>query len=188
MLTWDMELPGEPFVEKAAPYAGFSDTKNVLEVGPGYGRILKACVEGGLPFDRYYGLDLSEETCSHLRERFPLENVRFVTGDAESATFEINFDIVLSSLTLKHLFPSCEAAFENLGRSASPGAVLCFDFVESKEPESFWQGDTFVRFYTRSELVEMLARTGLEHVAFDEVRHASDPQWWRLLMVARKPT
>jgi SAM-dependent methyltransferase len=187
-LTWGRELSGEQFVEKAVQYAGFSENKNVLEVGPGYGRILEACLERGVPFAKYCGVDLSEETCRHLREQFPLDTVEFTAEDIEEATFETAFDVVLSSLTFKHLFPSCDGALENLSRSASPGAIFCIDFVESEKPEALWHIETFIRRYTRGELLRILQWAGLEHVAFDEVRHARDPQSWRLLLVARKPT
>jgi SAM-dependent methyltransferase len=186
-LTWDVELPGEPFADKVAQYADFSAGKNILEVGPGYGRILKVCLERELPFASYCGLDLSEETCAYLRKNFPQENVRFLAGDVEHANFDTTFDIVMSSLTFKHLYPSCEPALANLARGASAGAVFCIDFVESQEPEALWHLETFIRRYTRGELLEILDRTGLEHVEFDEVRHDRHPWSWRLLLVARKP-
>ena len=189
-LTWGEELTGDAFIDKASKYAEFSADKQVLEIGPGYGRLLKSCLERDLPFARYCGVDLSEETCVYLREQFPLDNAEFVTGDVESASFDTTFDIVLSSLTLKHLFPTCETALENVARSVSPGAVFCIDFMESEEPMKIWEEQdqsTFVRRYTRPELLEILERAGLEHVAFDEVRHLPDPRWWRLLVVARKP-
>lgn len=44
---------------------------------------------------------------------------------------------------------------------------------------------TFIRRYRRDEVLEILDRLGLEHVAFDAVEH--DSSHTRLLVVARKP-
>jgi SAM-dependent methyltransferase len=175
-------LSGDAFIGKAAEYVRFSETKRILEVGPGYGRLLQSCLDQGIPFAQYCGLDLSEENCNFLRERFPMQNVSFVQGDAETASFESKFDILLSSLTFKHLFPSFEAALRNLQPQLAPGAVLCIDLMEGMART--FKRTTYVRRYTRDEILEIVERVGLEHVAFDEVRH--DPEYVRLLMVARR--
>jgi SAM-dependent methyltransferase len=187
-LTWGTEISGDAFVERAAQHAEFSADKTVLEIGPGYGRILTACLERGIPFARYIGLDLSEETVTHLRDRFPQENLEFIYGDVETASLDTEFHVLLSSLTFKHLYPTFEAALRNLANRAAPGAIFCIDFPEVDEPRAEWEFErTYVRYYTRAELLEILDRVGLEHVAFDEVRHLPEKVWWRLLMVARKP-
>jgi SAM-dependent methyltransferase len=184
-LTWGRRPGGEQFISKAAEYVEFAPEKRVLEIGPGYGRLLKACLDMRVPFAHFHGLDISEAVCSYLRERFPNENVTFSHGDVEEIAFDEGFDIVLSSLTFKHLFPSVENALVNLARAMNPGAVLCFDLIEG-ELRSFGHVREFVRGYTRPEVVEILERTGLEHVAFDEVAHDPDPEYLRLLVVARK--
>jgi SAM-dependent methyltransferase len=183
-LTWGRGLEGSPFVSKAAEYVAFDSKKRVLEIGPGYGRLLKACLDLGVPFAHYHGLDISEEVCSYLREQFPNEKVTFSQGDVETAGFGEHFDIVLSSLTFKHLFPSFESALRNLADAMNAGAVVCFDLIEG-ELRSFGYVKEFVKGYTRPEVVEILGRTGFEHVAFDEVVH--DPEFIRLLVAARKP-
>ena len=185
-LTWGEELTGDAFIQTAERYADFGPKKHILEIGPGYGRLLKTCLDRRVPFASYGGLELSEETCAYLRERFPLDNVTFAHGDVEKATFETEFDVVISSATFQHLYPSLERALGNLRSSARPGCVFCIDL-----PEGTWSGfeedeKTFIHQYTRSELLEIYDRVGLEHVAFDEVVHA--PGLERLFTVARKPT
>jgi SAM-dependent methyltransferase len=182
-LTWGREVSGDEFISRAARYVAFSDKKNILEIGPGYGRLLKSCLGKDVPFAHYYALDISEAVCSHLREQFPQENVTFAHGDVEKATFDERFEIVISSLTFKHLFPSIENALRNLVDAMNSGGVLCFDLREG-EFQSFGGGREFMRGYTRPELLEIIERVGLEHVAFDEVEH--DPDHVRLLTVARR--
>jgi len=177
-------VDGNQFISKAAEYASFGPEKKILEIGPGYGRLLRACLDLGIPFARYHGLDISEEVCNHLRQQFPDENVTFSVGDVEKASFDAAFDVLLSSLTFKHLFPSIENALGNLVDAINPDGVLCFDLREG-EFQEFGVVREFMRGYTRPEVVEILERTGFEHVAFDQVEH--DPQHTRLLVVARKP-
>jgi SAM-dependent methyltransferase len=176
-------LAGNAFIAKAAEYVEFGEDKRILEVGPGYGRLLQACLDEGIPFARYCGIDLSKDNCEYLRERFPLENVSFVHGDVETASFDTSWDVLLSSLTFKHLFPSFEAALRNLRPHLAPGAGLCIDFLEGQRQG--FRGRTYIRRYTKPEIQEIVERVGLEHVAFDEVQH--DPEWARLLLVARAP-
>jgi SAM-dependent methyltransferase len=184
-LTWGQELAGDAFVETAERYAGFAQDKHILEIGPGYGRLLKACLDRGVPFASYCGLDLSEETCAYLRERFSIANVAFAHGDVEQASFHTEFDVVFSSATFQHLYPSMEAALSNLRSNARPGCTFCIDLPEGTFAGFEQDNVTFIHQYTRSDLLEMYERVGLEHVAFDEVVHA--PGLERLFAVARKP-
>jgi SAM-dependent methyltransferase len=182
-LTWGYILSGDAFIATVARHADFTDRTRILEVGPGYGRLLSACLDQGIPFAHYCGLDLSEENCSYLRARFPRPDVSFVQGDVETATLETSFDVVISSLTFKHLYPSFEAALRNLRRCLVPGAHVCIDFVEGQAQH--FEGVTFNRWYSREEILDIVERVGLEDCTFDQVEH--DPEHVRLLLVARAP-
>jgi SAM-dependent methyltransferase len=180
-LTWGYILSGDAFVATVAEHVRFTGEERVLEVGPGYGRLLQSFLDQGVPFAHYCGLDLSEGNCSYLRERFPRPDVSFVAGDVETASFDMTFDVVVSSLTFKHLYPTCEAALRNVSRHLAPGARVCIDFVEGQAQH--FDGVTFNRWYSREELVDIAARVGLEDCNFDYVEH--DPEHVRLLMLAR---
>ena len=184
-LTWGGELPGEPFVEKAEAHGAFGASKTVLEVGPGYGRLLATCVERGVEFGSYIGIDLSPDNIAHLESRFPQPNVRFVEGDVEQVALDEDVDSLIASLTFKHLFPSFEQALRNLRPRMRPGAVAVFDLIEGERRFFEPDGVTYIRWYTRAEVEAILARVSLELVAFDEVRHL--PEQPRLLVVARAP-
>jgi len=43
----------------------------LLEIGPGYGRILRSCLQSDAPFGRYIGLDLSAALDRRLGEILP---------------------------------------------------------------------------------------------------------------------
>jgi SAM-dependent methyltransferase len=184
-LTWGARPTGDAFVSKAVDYGAFGPGRTVLEIGPGYGRLLSACLERGVEFSSYVGVDLSEDNVAHLRERFQKETVRFICADVETVDLEEGVDSVLSSLTFKHLFPSFEAGLTNLARQLRPGGTVLFDLIEGQRRYFEEDGVTYIRWYSRPEVEEILGRAGLEPVAFDEVRHL--PELTRLLVVARKP-
>lgn len=183
-LTWDVELTGDAFIDRAMHHGAFGEGRHVVEVGPGYGRLLGTVLERELPFAAYTGLDLSAENVAHLREKFPDERVSFVHADVEEVRFEAPVDAVLSSLTFKHLFPSFEKALANLSSQMADGGVVLFDLIEGSRRFFEEDGVTYIRAYERPEIETMLGACGLDVVAFEEVRH--HPSLARLLVVGRK--
>lgn len=183
-LTWDRPIVGDAFIAKAAEYHAFGGGRSILEIGPGYGRLLKAILAMQMPFGQYRGLDISEKNVAHLSGEFSDSRVGFIYGDAESASLPQKFDVVISSLVLKHLFPSFEKALTNVSASLNPGAIVVFDVIEGRK--QFFEDDevTYIRYYAKDELTEILERSGLQLVAFDEVLHDADHP--RLLVVAKK--
>jgi SAM-dependent methyltransferase len=184
-LTWGAELTGDAFVEKAAAHGAFGPGKAVLEVGPGYGRLLRTAIERGDEFGSWTGVDLSAQNVRHLIESFERPGIRFVHADAEKVLLDEPVDAMLSSLTFKHLFPSFERVLVNVSGQMRPGAVVLFDLIEGDRRYFERDGVTYIRWYTRPEIEAILERAGLEPPVFDVVHHHRDAS--RLLVVARKP-
>jgi SAM-dependent methyltransferase len=178
-LTWGRAVPGDAFVAKAQEHGAFGEGKTILEVGPGYGRLLDAAVQRRAPFARWVGVDLSEPNVAHLRRRFPEE--RFIHADAGTVDLDAPVDALLSSLTLKHVHPSFEPLLRHLAGSLRPDGVVVVDLIEGHR-RYFHGGTTYIRWYTREEVAEIFGRSGLT-VDFDEVEH--DPDHRRLLAVGR---
>jgi SAM-dependent methyltransferase len=187
-LTWDKQLSGTEFIRKASAHGAFAAERSILEVGPGYGRLPKSLLEAKAPFREYTGVDLSPNNVAHLKKTFTDPRMRFVNGDAETLLLERPFDLLISSLTLKHLYPTFQKALANLFAQAAPGARAVFDLIEVAPGTHFANfekdGKTYVRHYSREELPGVLAGSGLELEAFDTVQH--DTGWTRLLVVARR--
>jgi SAM-dependent methyltransferase len=185
-LTWGKELPGEPFVAKLQAYGVLSAETSILEIGPGYGRLLKACITRGLPFSEYYALDISAQNIAWLQHSYQPHKVHFIVGDTETVSLPRTFDIVISSLTFKHLYPSFEQALRNISGFVTPGGRFLFDLREGRmrlfDPRDMV---TYVRWYSRAEVRQILSTVGLTFVTFDHVQH--DPSHRRLLVVAEKP-
>ncbi|TMD23603.1 MAG: class I SAM-dependent methyltransferase [Chloroflexi bacterium] len=181
-LTWGRRVSGDAFIRKVEFYGGFGSAKSILEIGPGYGRLLQSCLDLKVPFKDYYALDISAANVDWLREKFGAPNRMFIQGDAETTPLPAGFDSMMSSLTFKHLYPSFEPALNNLVRFARPNARFFFDLLEGQS--RFFERDriTYIRRYSREQVTDMLARSRLELVAFDTVEH--DPEHRRLLVVA----
>ena len=182
-LTWDTELTGDAFIEKVVETGAFGPETDVLEIGPGYGRLLRSCLDAGLQFRSYVGVDLSAENVAHLQEKFGSDTVSFVNADIESIQLDSDVDLVISSLTLKHLYPSWERGLANVSSRLRPGGRLVIDLIEGER--RWWEHDnaTYIRSYSREEVREILGRIGFTDVYFDEVTHC--PGRTRLLVVAR---
>ena len=183
-LTWDAELTGDAFVSKAAKYGAFGADRRVVEIGPGYGRLLASAISRGERFASWTGVDLSAENVRFLEAKFERDAVHFLEADAETVELDAPADTVLSSLTFKHLFPSFEAALRNLVAQLRAGGVVIFDLIEGHRRYFEDDGVTYIRWYERGEIEEILSRVGLELTAFDQVQH--HPNIVRLLVVARK--
>ena len=91
---------------------------------------------------------------------------------------------MISSLVLKHIFPSFEKALTHVSAHLNPGSIVVFDVIEGRK--QFFEPDdvTYIRYYTKEELTDIVERSSLQLVAFDEVLHDADHP--RLLVVARK--
>lgn len=183
-LTWGMEINGHPFIKKLQEYIAFSEEKNILEIGPGYGRLLKSCLVFQVPFQQYVTLDISEKTTAFLKAQFPEQQYCFLRGDVENFVFTERFDIVFSSLTFKHLFPSFSNALVNLAKYMNTGGIIAFDLLEGDSRVIEDDQVTYVRAYQQQEVLDILYMTPLEWMAFDHVTHA--PNMKRLLVIARK--
>ena len=184
-LTWDEELTGEAFIAKVAANGGFGPETDVLEIGPGYGRLLRECLGTGAEFRSYLGVDLSAENVAHLTESFGTDAISFVNADIENVELDREVSLVISSLTLKHIYPSFERALANVAQFVRSGGRFVIDLIEGDR--LYWEHDraTYIRHYSREEVREILERIGLTDVSFDEVEHS--PGRTRLLVVATRP-
>lgn len=183
-LTWGVEVSGAAFIDKVARNATFGPDTRVLEMGPGYGRLLQALLaRDDLSFASYTGVDLSEANVAHLRQHYTDPRLDFVVTNA--ATGELPpFDVFYSSLTMKHVHPDFGPVLSGLRAAISDDGRLVFDLFEGSG--SFVEHDdvTFVRRYTRAEVVALLEANRFRLVTFDEVHHSDDPRHVRLLVVA----
>ena len=179
-LTWGEQLSGQPFVAKVVQYGQPTDQTRLLEIGPGYGRLVGAYVEQGHPFATYTGLDLSEANVSHLRRRFDDPRLTFVQGEVTSASIP-EFDLGFSSLVFKHFYPTFEVGLANCASGMSAEGRFVFDLLEGKRAYFEHDDATYVHCYEPDDVEEIVSRIGLRVLEFDHVDHG--PGRARLLVV-----
>ena len=180
-LTFGEPLSGHPFIDKVVQHAPLTDESRWLEIGPGYGRLLTALLAQERPFASYTGIDISDQNVAHLNEKFGSDRIRFVQGDVATADIP-PFDVAISSLVFKHFYPTFEPAITNLRGALSGNGRIIFDLLEGRK--AYFEADdaTYVHWYDRSEVEEIVGRAGLRVLAFDQVEH--EPHRIRLLVVA----
>ncbi|MFQ6070485.1 MAG: class I SAM-dependent methyltransferase [Candidatus Aminicenantales bacterium] len=104
---------------------------NVIEVGSGRG--------GGSYYIKRYlepetmiGVDISEDAVAFCNNRYSVEGLSFVTGDAESLPFENNkFDSVIS-IECSSIFGSIDAFLMEVKRILRPGGYFLFADIRRK--------------------------------------------------------
>lgn len=186
-LTWGRKINGSAFINKIASYNTFSAKKNVLEIGPGYGRIFNSFIKNRIPFNKYIGVDISINNVEYLSKHNTNPNVSFINGDIESINFNIEFDNVYSSLTFKHLYPTFEKGLKNILQYVKNGGYIFFDLLEG-EKKIFEQDEiTYINHYSKKEVDEIITRLGLKLIDYSTVVHnPKDLTKNRLLIVVQK--
>lgn len=200
-LTWGKQLTGDAFLEIGQKYLNFSPEKSILELGPGYGRILSSIISKKIPFKNYFGLDISENNISILREKFNQPNISFLQAEFSSIQLKNKFDYILSSLTLKHQYPTFLNTIKNLSKFLNKGGRFFFDLqvnhnilneinidqLEEFGPQmgSFEEDGVFLGFYSKKEASLLIEKASLKLIATDYVTHSAD-MGPRLVVVAEK--
>jgi len=190
-LTWGLMVKGGAFIDITQKHFDFSNDKNILELGPGYGRILESILYRKLPFNHYTGIDISKRNVIALRKKFNSEKISFVVGNINQISLNGKYDLVLASLIVHHQYPSMYEPLKNIVKYMKDGAVMIFDCPENRKPKEKrdlktllekgpekgiwdWRGaspDIFIWHYTKDEIVPILNKTQLKLVSFDNILH-----------------
>jgi SAM-dependent methyltransferase len=168
-LTWGRPMTGDSFFDAVVQHLGTTDLAglSLLEVGPGYGRLLKTLRQRGYGCKSYVGLELSADRVQRLTSELGDPATRFVCGDAMRSVAGSGFDLCICSATFEHFYPDCAQALLNIRGQMSAGGRLCIDFKQY-EPDMLFScgsfesnGGAFVRIYSRAELEGLFAKCGL---------------------------
>lgn len=119
----------------ADPIAPTSDPLQILIMGCGTGLEIPAILEKA-PGARLTCLDLSEQMLKILKEKFPAENIKTITGSYLTQDLgEAIYDMILSSMTLHHLLPDQKGAlYRKCVRAlTSHGRYIEGDYVVKEE-------------------------------------------------------
>jgi|GEM_PF-741365 len=114
MDKWD----GQPFIDAM----GLDETKNVLEIGIGTGRLAARTA----PLCRNLsGIDISPKTIERAAENLSVhQNIRLICADFTEYTFTKKFDVIYSSLTMMH-FEDKERFLSKIASLLKCDGVFC---------------------------------------------------------------
>jgi SAM-dependent methyltransferase len=116
-----------PFGRRLLAAAVLQKGERVLDVGCGNGAMSLEAARAVGPNGRVTGLDLSAPMLGVARKRADEQRIAvdFVQGDAQTASFDQLFDVVISRFGVM-FFDQPEVAFANLARATRPGGRLSF--------------------------------------------------------------
>jgi SAM-dependent methyltransferase len=160
-LTWNTEMTGDEFLGHMLKACGDS-FDSIVEIGPGYGRVLSALIEDNVRFDHYLGLDISEENVNHLVAAFPDSRLDFIHTDFLAHEIDRPADLIYSSAVFLHLYPSIEPALAWCYDSLAPGGHICFDVPQGRLRYVDGAWGVFVHHYEEMELRSLVAAAGFD--------------------------
>ena len=159
---------------------------NVLDLGTGSGFLAFPIAQSNGDC-KVFGLDIAVRTLAHNREKasvMNLKNLSFIDYDGIRFPFEDNsFEYVVTRYALHH-FPDIEQTFMEIRRVLKTGGILLISDPTPNAIDKIRFVDTFmqmkddghVKFYLKSEFLEISGRNGLQLTAsFDSnIRFPSD--------------
>ncbi len=202
LLTDHYIINGDEFISSIEKYVNFSFETSILELGPGYGRLLKSFLDKQLSFKKYVGIDISKNNIDFLKNNFKHKNIEFIHSTFLNATIDSYFDVIYSSLVLKHQFPTFFESLKHIIKFMKKDGILFFDLpippmfpLESDvnchklittgpvNYDWFESTQTFVGKYSLGEIQVLCKELGLT-CDFDFVNHQSIGR--RLLIICRQ--
>jgi 2-polyprenyl-3-methyl-5-hydroxy-6-metoxy-1,4-benzoquinol methylase len=160
-LTWGIYMTGDTLWDRYCFHRDFTDRDRILEIGPGYGRLLRTAMERGIRWREFVGIDLSPGRVDKLTQQFGADAVRFLVADVNEWRSDALFDAIICSGTFEHLYPDCGAALRNIADYLAPQGMVLIDFIRTEHSFAFFeQSSNYLRGYTERELRCLFARSG----------------------------
>jgi SAM-dependent methyltransferase len=165
-LTWGYPMKGDSFIDIIRAHWPTYHGVKIVEIGPGYGRLLSTILQRKMSFGQYIGIDLSAARVARLNSEFGDHRIKFEAGDTNTHAFGFSADVVFSSSTFIHLFPDCRQALRNIIGQVSRDALIAIDFIDPAHypPGSGFEptNGTYVRSYGQDELRQIFENTGYQ--------------------------
>lgn len=175
-LTWGSKWTGDSFIDQVNKVFTWSQETKIVEIGPGYGRLLDTILQRKYPFKSFTGIELSTARVNRLQEKYKaFSTISFMQGDVEEFSLSDKATLVISSATFPHLFPNFRKALVNIRKNMEIGGTLCFDLSEGSTGGTFQDdGTTYARMYDKDELNLIFSGSNYGNLNIDKVIHGKD--------------
>ena len=101
----------------------------VLEIGPGYGRIYQTFRER-FQFKKWYMVDINPKICDFLSQKFKGDDrCQILCQDVNELELPEMFDVGISTLTFKHLYPDFSQALARIAHYIRDDGIFLFDMI-----------------------------------------------------------
>jgi hypothetical protein len=173
-VTWGFQLSGDEIVERLQSQKLLKKKSRIVEVGPGYCRLLRSLIKRRIPIRQYLAVDVSKQACDLVQQighrRRLGQRVKAICEDARTVSLPFAPTLVISSLTLHHLYPTFESVLQNLTPQMAERAHMVFDVPVGDCPRSHWPQDQddpphFWKKYSNEEVVTILKNVNLTIVS-----------------------
>lgn len=173
-LTWGVLMSGKPFLDFVSTQLKGHSVQTVVEIGPGYGRITEALLQGDIRFARYFGLELSPQRVAKLRQRFTDPRMQFVEADIVAGAGLDGLrdaDLIIGSAVFEHFYPDFGRALDCIARFTSPHGTLVFDLIRHDEALATRSavfepaGGAYVRVYSIAQIKRLFRRSSFRMTA-----------------------
>jgi phospholipid N-methyltransferase len=179
-LTWGCFLDTTEFINTLNKHIRDYTMLNILEIGPGYGRITESIKNSGLKINSYVGLDINQHNINKLEHKYPEYKFKLIdinTTDKDIATeiHVINYNIVICSSTFEHFYPNFNNVLNNIHKK---NVMYFIDFIDSNHNTYNWEQqsdnhNTYIRCYNRDALYESFTKCGYSVVDIDAIKFRS---------------
>jgi ectoine hydroxylase-related dioxygenase (phytanoyl-CoA dioxygenase family)/SAM-dependent methyltransferase len=193
-LTWGVPMAGDEFVRVLMNHFTFEGS-TIVEIGPGYGRILEALLKHSVPFRRYIGLEISAARVARLRDRFRSPKIEFREADILNGNSLNAFaDLTFSSAVFEHLYPDFGQALAGIERFTRPGGVVAIDLIRDDndvdKAAAWFDKETYMRTYSTDEVKTLFDANGFTLADLQRISFGQDilkREIARTMVVATKP-
>lgn len=163
MDKWD----GQAFIDKMQ----LSKDKTVLEIGVGTGRL---AIRTAPLCKGFYGIDISSETIKGAEKNLvEYKNVNLICDDFMTYNFNLNFDVIYSSLTFMHIKDK-QSAINNVQLLLKNGGLFLLS-TDKNQDEFIDIGLNKIEVYpdTVKNIIECINNSGLTLIEHYETEFAN---------------